>query len=396
MDEFSLIARHFAPLATAAGALSLTDDAAVLDIPDGHQLVATKDAMVEGVHYLSETAPADIARKLLRVNLSDLAAMGAAPLGVLLACAFPKDIQEDWIAAFAGGLGKDLAEFETALLGGDTVALPEDSDCPAVFSLTALGTVPAGTALTRGGAAAGDLVFVSGTLGDAAAGLMVLKGDLQGGGSGDDLATRHLLPEPRLALAVALRGVASAAIDVSDGLVADAGHIADVSKVTVEIEADQLPMSGALTGLALADRELLDMALTGGDDYELLFSAPADKLAAVMAAAESSGVPVTEIGRVSEGTSVIVRDSHGQALEIARSGWRHFRATKPETSKRFERFLVRFGMTVASILAIGGVLSLIEGELKPAFFVFGAVLAAIFWFYAHRGTKPFWFISNGD
>ncbi len=319
-DEFSLIARHFAPLASDAGALGLTDDAAVIDIPEGHQLVATKDAMVEGVHYLPDTAPGDIARKLLRVNLSDLAAMGAAPVGVLLACAFPKATRDEWIAEFAAGLGADLSEFNTGLLGGDTVS----TGGLAVFSLTALGTVPKGEALTRGGAHPGDLVYVSGTLGDAAAGLGVLTKDLAGIEGADALAARHRHPIPRLALGQALRGIAGAAIDVSDGLMADAGHIADVSGVAIEIMAHKVPVSEPLAALIADDQALIALALAGGDDYELLFTAPAGRAEAVAAATKAAGIAVSEIGTVLAGKGITARDRDGAPVEIASPGWRHF------------------------------------------------------------------------
>lgn len=315
MDEFSLIAKYFAPLA-GPGALGLKDDAAVLDIPDGHQVVATKDAIVAGIHYLPDTAPGDIARKLLRVNLSDLAAMGAQPLGVLLACAFPKDAGEDWIAAFAMGLGKDLEFFGTGVLGGDTVS----TDGPPVFSLTALGSVPHGMALTRSGAQAGDLVFASGTLGDAAAGLAVLKREITGLDGSDDLIARHQRPEPQLALGQALRGVATAAIDVSDGLVADAGHIADVSDVGIEIDAHKLPLSGPVAELIAGDADMIALPLAGGDDYELLFTAP-ETARDALAALDTS---VIEIGRVGTGEGVRVLDRDGKIVDVPSGGWRHF------------------------------------------------------------------------
>jgi thiamine-monophosphate kinase len=235
--EFEFIARHLRPLATARGALALTDDAALLEPAPGRQLVLAKDAMVAGVHFFAADPPGQIAQKLLRVNLSDLAAMGAAPLGYLLALARPKEITDAWLAEFCAGLAADNAAFEVPLLGGDTVSTPG----PLTLSLTAIGELPRGTALLRAGARAGDDVWVSGTLGDAALGLKVLQGALPAAEPARAfLIERYRLPQPRLALGEALRGIASAAIDISDGLVADLGHILEVSGVGAELRVDAL------------------------------------------------------------------------------------------------------------------------------------------------------------
>ncbi|MGH6900683.1 MAG: thiamine-phosphate kinase, partial [Geminicoccaceae bacterium] len=240
--EFAFIARRLRPLATAEGALGLADDAALLDPAPGRQLVLAKDAMVAGVHFLGDDPPAQIARKLLRVNLSDLAAMGAAPLGYLLALARSKEIADVWLGEFCAGLAADNAEFAIPLLGGDTVATPG----PLTLSLTALGEVPKGAALLRGGARPGDDIWVSGTLGDAALGLEALQGKLDVTGEARAyLIERYRLPRPRLALGQALRGTASAAIDISDGLIADLGHVLEVSEVGAELHADALPLSPA-------------------------------------------------------------------------------------------------------------------------------------------------------
>ncbi|MBX6376419.1 MAG: thiamine-phosphate kinase, partial [Acetobacteraceae bacterium] len=198
--EFALIARHFRPLA-GPGALDLQDDAALLDPPAGRQLVLAADAMVEGVHYLATDPPEMVGRKLLRVNLSDLAAMGAEPLGYLMTTTLPRGVEDSWIARFVAGLAEDQRAFGIALLGGDTTATPG----PACLSLTIIGTVPPGAALPRAGAQPGDGVWVSGTLGDGALGLRVLRGELPGDAEGH-LARRYRLPEPRLALGQALRG----------------------------------------------------------------------------------------------------------------------------------------------------------------------------------------------
>ena len=274
--EFEFIARRLRPLATTPGALALTDDAALLDPAAGRQLVLTKDAMVAGVHFLPDDPPGQIAQKLLRVNLSDLAAMGAAPLGYLLALARPKEISDAWLDEFCAGLAADNAAFGIALLGGDTVSTPG----PLTLSLTAIGEVPTGSALLRSGAGPGDDVWVSGTLGDAALGLKVLQGALDVTEPARTfLIERYRLPQPRLALGQALRGIASAAIDVSDGLVADLGHILETSGVGAALHADALPLSEAARDLPGAR----DAALAGGDDYELLFTAPSKRRAEIAA-----------------------------------------------------------------------------------------------------------------
>jgi thiamine-monophosphate kinase len=315
--EFEFIARRLRPLATAPGALNLIDDAALLDPAQGQQLVLTKDAMVAGVHFLEGDPPGQIAQKLVRVNLSDLAAMGAAPLGYLLALARPKEIADEWLAEFCAGLAADNAAFGIALLGGDTVSTPG----PLTLSLTAIGEVPKGAALLRGGAKPGDDVWVSGTLGDAMLGLKVLQGGLD---VTDDarayLIKRYRLPRPRLALGQALRGVASAAIDVSDGLVADLGHILEASAVGAELRAEALPLSPA----ARDPPGARDAALSGGDDYELLFTASPERRAVIAALARRLDLPLTRIGEIRAGSAMSILDAKGQAIEPASKGWQHF------------------------------------------------------------------------
>lgn len=322
-DEFALIERLFAPLARGfPGAYGLLDDAAVVAPPVGEELVVTKDLMVEGVHYLPDDPPRLVARKLLRVNVSDLAAKGAKPFAYLLGVALPKTVGMAWLEAFAAGLARDQARYGMHLIGGDTVAC----DGPATLSLTALGTLPAGTMLRRSGARPGDRLYVSGTLGDAALGLKALKGELAGSSvaARAHLATRYRLPEPRPALGASLRGLAHASLDVSDGLVADLGHVCSASRVGAEIEAARLPLSAAARAALGADPTLLKLILTGGDDYEILFSAPADAAPAIKAAADAAAVPVTEIGRIVEGQGVTVIGLDGQPLAISNGGYRHF------------------------------------------------------------------------
>jgi len=316
--EFALIARHFRPLA-GDGALDLGDDAALLTPPAGQQLVLAADALLEGVHFLPDDPPGMIARKLLRVNLSDLAAMGAAPLGYLMTTAFTRGTADSWIADFVAGLAEDQQRFGITVLGGDTVATPG----PACFSLTIIGTVPPGQALHRRGARIGDDVWVSGSIGDGALGLRVLQGKLAPDAEGH-LARRYRLPEPRLALGQALRGVARAAMDVSDGLVQDLGHLCRAAGCGAEIAAAALPLSAAASTALAGDAALLPLILTGGDDYELLFAAAPEDAATVQAASIKAGVAVTRLGRFIAGEGVVVRDGSGAAITLPQGGWSHF------------------------------------------------------------------------
>jgi len=317
--EFALIARHFRPLA-GDGALDLADDAAVLDIPPGRQLVIAADAMVEGVHYLPEDPPETVGRKLMRVNLSDLAAMGAAPLGYLMTTVLPRSTPDSWIAGFARGLAEDQRGFGLTVLGGDTAATPG----PTCLSLTILGTVAPGAALRRAGARPGDDVWVSGTIGDGALGLRVLRGELPADAEGH-LARRYRLPEPRLALGQAIAGIARAGMDVSDGLVQDLGHLCRAAGCGAEVEAAAVPLSPAARALVARDPGLLPALLTGGDDYELLFAAAPEAAGAVHDAAARAGTPIRRIGRMVEGPpEVTARDAAGVALDVARGGWSHF------------------------------------------------------------------------
>src|SRR6185312_12152664 len=240
----------------------------------------------------------------------------------LLTTALPPECGEEWLAGFAAGLAADQAAFGIALLGGDSVATPG----PASFTLTALGTVAAGAAIRRAGAAPGDLVYVSGTFGDAALGLAALRGALASLAPEHRafLVERYHLPRPRLALGSRLAGIARAMIDVSDGLVADLGHICEVSQVAAVIEAERVPLSPAAREAVQRDPALLALSLSGGDDYELAFSAPPEKAAALAALAEAAGVPLTRIGRIERGAGVRVVDAAGGEVALAAAGFRHF------------------------------------------------------------------------
>ncbi len=322
--EFELIARQFAPLAAAEpGAFRLLDDAAVLGLGRDGALVVTVDAMVAGVHFPPDEAPDLIARKLLRVNLSDLAAMGAHARAYLLAAALPRGIEEEWVATFCRGLAADQAGFGVTLVGGDTVA----TDGPLTLSLTALGEMGEGEALRRSGARTGDDIYVSGTIGDAALGLEALRGAYP------DLAPEHRaalieryrLPRPRMGLGPRLVGIARAATDVSDGLVADLGHLCAASGLGASIEAARVPLSRAARAALGTDGGASPDVLSGGDDYELLFTADpaaAGALADIAAALELS---LTAIGRMTEGEGVSVLDAAGLPVkDTGAGGYRHF------------------------------------------------------------------------
>jgi thiamine-monophosphate kinase len=320
--EFARIERLFAPLAAGfPGALGLTDDAALLRPSDGHELVVTTDTVVAGVHYVGDEPPDLVARKLLRVNLSDLASMGAQPLAYTLNAALPSDLEDDWLEAFTRGLAADQAEFGIALAGGDSVSTPG----PVTLTVTAFGEVPAGAALRRSGAKPGDVVFVSGTVGDGALGLKAQRGELPGLSQvdRDALTARYRLPRPRLDCGARLRGLAHAAIDVSDGLAADLGHIAETSGVAARLDAASVPLSDAARAALARDPALRDAVLGGGDDYELLFTVPADAVGRVEALAEALALPLTAIGAIESGQGVRILDADGTAIALATRGFTH-------------------------------------------------------------------------
>jgi len=300
--------------------IGIGDDAAVLAVPAGQELAVAIDTLVEGVHFPRGTAAVDIGWKALAVNLSDLAAMGASPAWALLALTLP-DADAAFVEGFAEGFAKLAQSHRLALVGGDTTRGPLS------ISVAVHGFVPPGKALIRAGARVGDAVLVTGTLGDAAAGLHALQHPLDDGdgrnGLRDYLIERLNLPSPRLSAGAALRGQASACIDISDGLLADLNHICVASGVGAEIDAALLPRSSAL--MALYDEaSALQFALSGGDDYELCFSVPAQRVADVQADLSRIGCGVTRIGRIVEGTGVRVRGVDGEWLVTDRPGWEHF------------------------------------------------------------------------
>ncbi|MBC8338791.1 MAG: thiamine-phosphate kinase [Rhodospirillales bacterium] len=326
-DEFEMIARFFAPLAKGeAGALGLGDDAAVLSPPPNRELVVTADSLTSGVHFPIDENPRDVATRLIGVNLSDLAAMGADPWVYTLALALPEDWEPDWMEAFSDELNTLQERFGLHLVGGDTTATPG----PMMLTLTALGTVAKGEALRRGGAESGDRIFVSGTIGDAALGLMVLKQGIEGleEKHADVLLSRFHRPSPRVVLGRRLNGLATAAVDVSDGLIADMGHLARESGLAAELLSARIPLSDAAKAAISLDSGLMDMVLAGGDDYELLFTAPQEAAAGIASLAAELDLTLSEIGSISDGKGkpgeVRVLDENGQALAMSKKGYRHF------------------------------------------------------------------------
>lgn len=323
--EFARIDRWFRPLAAGfPGALGLTDDAAVFAPDPGRELVVTMDALVAGVHFLPDDPPGDIAAKLLRVNLSDLAAMAADPLAYTLATALPRSIDDAWLSAFTDGLAADQRRFGIHLAGGDSVSTPG----PVTLAVTAFGQVDAGRALRRSGARPGECLFVTGTIGDAALGLGVATGAAAPAAPADRafLLERLRRPTPRLEWVALLRQFATAGIDISDGLVADVGHIAETSGCAVRMMAAAVPMSPAAARALAAGHAGLGRLLTGGDDYEIAFTASPAHRDAIARAAAAAGLAVHEIGAVEAGPvgQVTVIGPDGAPMPLDAAGWTHF------------------------------------------------------------------------
>lgn len=323
--EFEIIAKYFAPLAAdSEGAFGLKDDVARLSAGD---LVVTKDVLVEGVHFFAKDPIASVAKKALRVNLSDLAAKGARPCGYFLGCVWPLGVKEDRIADFAAGLAEDQAVYKIALLGGDTT-VHGAKGAPLVISITMVGAENPAGLIRRNGAAPGDDLWTTGTIGDAGLGLAALQGDIRPTPSNKAFVTeRFRTPSPRTALGGALAGLATASIDVSDGLIADAGHIASQSGVALEIAADKIPLSDAaqawVATLSARDHALARLA-TFGDDYEILFSAPPSRRRSIEMASQLTKTPVARIGVASRGAGVALVGADGARLEVGVAGFDHF------------------------------------------------------------------------
>jgi thiamine-monophosphate kinase len=305
MDEFGIIAKYFAPLA-GEGAFGLKDDAALLPSRPGYEVVVTTDTIAEGTDFFASDPPGTIAQKALRVNLSDLAAKGAVPTHYLLNLTLPRTVTQEWLAAFAGGLARDQKEFGISLLGGDTGAGTLS------IAVTAFGFVPQGKMVTRSGAKIGDAVYVTGTIGDSGGGLAILKGEkhaLPDAGR-DYLISRYRVPQPPVGFAETLRAIAHAAVDVSDGLIADLGHVASASGVGMLVEGECVPLSPPLK--ALWGEQALLRAVTAGDDYQTAFTAP-----------PGLNGSFTRIGQVMAGEGVRLT-VNGQESGIPLTGYQHF------------------------------------------------------------------------
>jgi thiamine-monophosphate kinase len=321
-SEFDLIAEFFAPLANAPGAFGLKDDAAIVAPRAGHDLVVTTDTIVAGVDFFADDPAHTVARKALRVNLSDLAAKGAQPFAYLLTLLLPQ-ADPAWLGEFARGLRDDQEAFGCGLLGGDLSAAPG----PLSVSITAFGHVPAGGMILRSGARPGDGVFVTGTIGDGGGGLSLLR-DAQAALAAefhDALIERYRVPQPPIGFGPPLRALATAALDVSDGLLADLGHLAGASRVLIAVEGSLIPRSPALRALWGDGEEAVVRAATAGDDYQIVFTAPMSKEPAIAQAARDAGATqVTRIGLVKQGSGVALLDAHDREIAVPRKGFAHF------------------------------------------------------------------------
>src|SRR6266446_6684289 len=324
--EDRLIATYFRPIATHPGAFDLTDDAAAIAPPPGCDLVLTTDGVISGVHFFPDDPADAVARKALRINLSDLAAKGAAPLGFLLSIGLPARLPADWLKSFAHGLSEDAAYYGCPLLGGDT----DRSPGAITVYIAALGAVPHGGMVRRKGARPGDVVVVTGTIGDAALGLLLRQDEAAAGrwrldaAGRDHLLSRYLLPQPRNAIAEALRHHASAAMDVSDGLVGDLAKLCRASGVSADVAIADVPLSPAAREVVAAEPALIETILTGGDDFEVIATVAPDRLEALRREAVAAGVTITRIGTVRAGQGAHFRDADGRALVFRRPSYSHF------------------------------------------------------------------------
>jgi len=323
LGEFEIIKTYFSPLSRSEkGAFNLTDDAAVIEIPDGFSMVVTTDTLVEGVHFLSEDLPENIAAKLLRVSLSDLAAMGSIPAYYNLSIATKSGTSSDWFKAFAEGLLADQMQFGITLIGGDTVA----TSGPLTLSLTAMGFVKKGNAISRGGAKSGDDIWVSGLIGDAALGLRAATGKLSFVSEKNKkyLISRYTKPVPQTLLGPKLSNHVNSAIDVSDGLIGDLDHICEVSKLGADIQIDDIPLSRVAKSVVTEKPDYIDLILSGGDDFELLFTADESFRVIAKSLTKMLDVNLTKIGAMVDRRSIEIFDKNGDKYFIQNNGYTHF------------------------------------------------------------------------
>ncbi len=320
MHEFEWIETYLRPLTGGRKeALALRDDAAIISCAPGQELVVTTDTINEAIHFLRDTPADAIAHKALATNLSDLAAKGATPYAYSLALSLTEAEHEAWLAAFCDSLAALQQDYGCFLLGGDMTR----SRGGLSIAITALGWVAPDTALRRSGAQPGDMVYVSGTIGDALCGLHQLQHHPNTDPTGW-LTTRYQRPTPRCALGRALIGTATACLDISDGLLQDGGHIAACSQVALELDATRIPISDPARAYCRQHHLPLGELLAGGDDYELLFTVPAEQHKVLPAIAAETGLALTAIGHVGEGAGIRLVDAHGQPIAYDKSGWQHF------------------------------------------------------------------------
>lgn len=322
LSEFNIIKKYLAPLAgPGAPAFSLSNDAAQYSPPPDKDLVFTKDTLVADVHFFSNDNPSLIAQKALRVNLSDLASMAAEPVGYLLSLALPKQNfdREKWVEKFAKGLKKDQDQYGWKLWGGDTVSTAG----PITISVTAVGLVKKGLTICRSTAKPGDAIYVSGTLGDAAAGLEIIKQNFDKF-EYKDLINSYYLPQPRLKIASELAKLVTSMMDISDGLLGDLHHICKSSSVGAEVFAKNIPISTALNNFLKTKKKYINLTLSGGDDYELLFTLPYENEDKIANISNENGILLTKIGNITSGKKIKLLGADGNEINAEIKGYRHF------------------------------------------------------------------------
>lgn len=320
-SEFGLIERYFSPL-SADGAFSLGDDAALLKVPAGKELVVTQDAIAAGVHFFADDSPESIAKKAVRVNLSDLASKGAVPATFSMALGLHPDWDEDWLGGFARGLTEDCSKYSLTICGGDTFTAPHGP----IVSITAFGLIDKDCYTSRMGASAGDELFVSGPIGMGALGLLIRTGRFKAPdqATADTLLSRYLVPQPPLALAAIISEYASAAMDISDGFVGDLGKLAAASQVGFDIPLDLIPFPQFLDSCS-SDAPEITTALTGGDDYQFVFTVPSAKVDDMLAAVSGLEIHLSRLVIANEHPGIVrILDSHGHQISLASKSWNHF------------------------------------------------------------------------